>query len=135
MKYDRKTYIDFTSFVVSDRSMIWYYIKNFTKPFLWNEFKDLTPYKLGRVRSVILHNEITFKDEVEEQSNFPDYAPLHIQAILTVEVTIIKFAEAPTGVGELGLSSTSPAVANAILAISGKRITELLLSKSSLEFV
>ncbi|MFT5717219.1 MAG: hypothetical protein ACI9T7_001406 [Oleiphilaceae bacterium] len=78
MKYDRKTYIDFTSFVVSDRSMIWYYIKNFTKPFLWNEFKDLTPYKLGLVRSVILHNEITFKDEVEEQSNFPDYALLHI---------------------------------------------------------
>ncbi len=82
----------------------------------------------------ILRNEITFKDGEVVQNNFPDYVPLRIQEMPQVEVTIIQSDEAPTGVGEPAVPPTGPAVANAIFAMSGKRITELPLSKSGLEF-
>lgn len=88
-------------------------------------------YGLG----AILHNEITFKDGEVVQNNFPDYQPLRIHEMPDIEVTIIKSGDAPTGVGEPAVPPTGPAVANAIFAVSGKRITELPLSKSGLEFV
>lgn len=88
-------------------------------------------YGLG----AILRNEITFKEGEVVQSNFPDYAPLRIHEMPEIEVTIIQSAEAPTGVGEPGVPPTGPAVANAIFAVSGQRITDLPLTKSGLEFV
>jgi isoquinoline 1-oxidoreductase beta subunit len=52
-----------------------------------------------------------------------------------VDVTIVQSNEAPTGVGEPGVPPTGPAVANAIFAVTGRRITELPMSKSGLKFV
>lgn len=89
----------------------------------------------GYALSAILRNEITFKDGEVVQSNFPDYAPLRIHEMPEVEVTIVQSAEAPTGVGEPAVPPTGPAVANAVFALSGKRITELPFTKSGLEFI
>jgi CO/xanthine dehydrogenase Mo-binding subunit len=60
-----------------------------------------------------------------EQSNFPDYEPLRITDMPEIDVVIVSSAEAPSGVGEPSVPPTGPAVANAIFALTGKRITEL----------
>jgi isoquinoline 1-oxidoreductase beta subunit len=88
-------------------------------------------YGLGAV----LRNEITFTDGEVEQSNFPDYEPLRITDMPAIEVVIVASAEAPSGVGEPATPPTGPAVANAIFAKTGKRITQLPMSKSGLQFV
>ena len=89
----------------------------------------------GYALGAVLHNEITFSDGEVEQSNFPDYLPLRITEMPEIEVTIVASAEAPSGVGEPAVPPTGPAVANAIFAVTGKRITQLPMSKSGLQFV
>jgi isoquinoline 1-oxidoreductase beta subunit len=83
----------------------------------------------------VLRNEITFTDGEVEQSNFPDYQPLRMTDMPEIEVVIVASAEAPSGVGEPATPPTGPAVANAIFAKTGKRITQLPMSKSGLQFV
>ena len=50
--------MDFTTLVVSDRSMVWYSTKNFPKSFSWDKFKDLTRYKFGVVRGEKFNKEV-----------------------------------------------------------------------------
>ena len=72
-----------------------------------------------------MRNRITLSNGEVEQSNFPDYEPLRISDIGTIEVAIIASTEAPTGVGEPGTPPSAPALANAIARAGGPRITEL----------
>ena len=88
-------------------------------------------YGLGAV----LRNEITFENGEVQQSNFPDYEPLRITDMPEIEVAIVPSAEAPSGVGEPGTPPTGPAVANAIFAVTGKRVTELPMTRAGLVFV
>jgi len=87
-------------------------------------------YGLGAV----MRNRITFRDGLVEQSNFPDYLPLRINDMPAVEVAIVPSAEAPTGVGEPAVPPTGPAVANAIFAATGKRITVLPMTAAGIRF-
>ncbi len=83
----------------------------------------------------ILRNEITLEGGRVQQQNFPDYLPLRMGDMPQVDVVIIESNEAPSGVGEPAVPPTGPAVANAIFATTGKRITRLPLSKSGLSFI
>lgn len=87
---------------------------------------------IGYGLGAILRNQITLKDGIVEQSNFDTYEPLRITDMPEVEVTVIRSAEAPTGVGEPGTPPIGPAVVNAILAATGKAYTDLPLSKHNL---
>jgi isoquinoline 1-oxidoreductase beta subunit len=89
----------------------------------------------GYALGAVLRNEITFTDGEVEQSNFTDYLPLRITDMPAVEVVIVTSAEAPSGVGEPAVPPTGPAVANAIFAVTGKRITQLPMSKYGFRFV
>ena len=88
-------------------------------------------YGLG----AIFHSEITLSDGEVDQSNFPDYPTLRINEMPEIIVHIVPSNEAPTGVGEPAVPPTGPAVANAIYAITGKRITELPFAKAGFEFI
>ena len=77
--------------------------------------------------SAALHSEITFKDGKVEQSNFHDYRVLKLDEMPKVEVHIVKSTEKMGGVGEPGLPPIAPAVANAIFALTGKRLRKLPL--------
>ena len=79
-----------------------------------------------------LFNEITLKDGRVEQSNFDDYPMLRINEAPTVEVYLVKSAEAPGGIGEPGTSALAPAVTNAIFATTGKRIRKLPVNRVEL---
>jgi isoquinoline 1-oxidoreductase beta subunit len=83
----------------------------------------------------IMRNEITFNNGEVVQSNFPDYQPLRFTDMPEIEVEIVASAEAPSGVGEPATPPTGPAVANAIFATSGQRITVLPMSSAGFQFV
>jgi isoquinoline 1-oxidoreductase beta subunit len=88
-------------------------------------------YGLGSV----MRNQITFTEGEVDQLNFPDYEPLRISDMPAVEVHIVASTEAPTGVGEPGTPPSGPALANAIYAATGKRVTRLPMVEDGIEFV
>ena len=76
--------------------------------------------------STALGLEITVKDGQVQQSNFHDYPLLRIAALPTAfEAHILPYDETPTGVGEMGIPSSAPALTNAIFAATGLRIRRL----------
>ncbi|MES2070726.1 MAG: xanthine dehydrogenase family protein molybdopterin-binding subunit [Pseudomonadota bacterium] len=77
--------------------------------------------------SAALYGEITFKDGKVEQQNFHNYPVLRMADAPKVETLIIKSAEPPEGIGEPGTPPIAPAVANAIFALTGKRLRSLPL--------
>lgn len=70
-------------------------------------------------------NEITLKNGVVQQSNFSDYTPAYMGACPPVDVYIVPSADAPTGVGEPPVPPIAPAIANAVAALTGKRLRKL----------
>jgi len=77
--------------------------------------------------SAALYGEITFRDGQVEQSNFHDYPVLRLHEMPRVEVRIAKSNEKMGGVGEPGTPPVAPAVANALFALTGKRLRSLPL--------
>jgi len=61
-----------------------------------------------------------------EQGNFDDYRALRINEAPTIEVYMIDSNEEPGGIGEPGTATIAPAVVNAIFALTGKRLRQLL---------
>ncbi|EIJ41800.1 aerobic-type carbon monoxide dehydrogenase, large subunit CoxL/CutL-like protein [Beggiatoa alba B18LD] len=82
---------------------------------------------LGYGLSATLAESITFKDGLVEQSNFHNYPVLRINQMPSIEVYIVESTEKPTGVGEPATPVIAPAVANALFAVTGKRLYELPL--------
>lgn len=75
--------------------------------------------------SAALYGEITLKDGRVEQSNFNDYPVLRMNEMPEIEVHIVKSIESPTGTGEPATPPIAPAVANAVLAATGKPVRRL----------
>jgi isoquinoline 1-oxidoreductase beta subunit len=72
-----------------------------------------------------LYDEITIENGQVQQANFDTYPMLRIADTPKIEVHIVPSHEAPGGIGEPGVPSTAPAVANAIFAATGKRLRRL----------
>jgi isoquinoline 1-oxidoreductase beta subunit len=72
-----------------------------------------------------LYDEITIQNGQVQQSNFDNYPMLRIADMPKVEVHLLPSHEPPGGIGEPGVPSTAPAVANAIYAATGKRLRRL----------
>ncbi len=78
-----------------------------------------------------LFSEITFKDGRVEQSNFHDYRVLRMNEMPLVEVHLLPGGDKPTGVGEPGVPPVAPAVANAVSALTGKRVRSLPMTRKA----
>jgi isoquinoline 1-oxidoreductase beta subunit len=89
---------------------------------------------IGYGLGAVMRNEVTLTDGVVDQQNFPDYEPLRITDMPDVEVHIVESDLAPSGVGEPGLPPAGPALANAIYAATGKRITTLPMASNGVTF-
>jgi len=78
--------------------------------------------------SSAIGQEITFSDGMVEQSNFHDYDAMRIHQCPDIEVEILENAPHMGGAGEPGTPPSIPALANAVYALTGKRIRQMPLS-------
>ncbi|MDH4395229.1 MAG: xanthine dehydrogenase family protein molybdopterin-binding subunit [Limnobacter sp.] len=77
--------------------------------------------------SAALYGQIDFDKGQATQGNFNDYMLLRLNETPLIETHIVPSALPPEGVGEPGLPPVAPALANAIFALTGKRLRELPL--------
>ncbi len=77
--------------------------------------------------SAALFGEITFKDGAVLQHNFDSYQVVRMAQSPQIDTIIIKSAEPPEGMGEPATPPIAPAVANALFALTGKRLRSLPL--------
>ena len=77
--------------------------------------------------SAALYGEITIRDGQVVQRNFHDYPMVRMNQSPLIETVLIQSTEPPEGVGEPGLPPLAPAVANAVFALTGKRLRSLPL--------
>ncbi|MBK0390956.1 xanthine dehydrogenase family protein molybdopterin-binding subunit [Ramlibacter algicola] len=75
-----------------------------------------------------LHGRIDIKDGQVQQRNFPDYRMLLAAQAPHVETWTVASERPPAGVGEPGVPPLAPAVANALFALTGKRLRSLPLN-------
>ncbi|MBN2499613.1 MAG: xanthine dehydrogenase family protein molybdopterin-binding subunit [Anaerolineales bacterium] len=68
---------------------------------------------------------ITIENGRIQESNFHDCPPLYMDEMPQIEVQVLVTDNPPTGIGEMGVPPTAPALANAIFAATGKRIRHL----------
>lgn len=83
--------------------------------------------------SAALFSEITLKKGRVEQNNFHNYKLVRMKHMPVVEVHIMPSEEKPGGVGEPGVPPIAPAVANAVFAVTGKRIRRLPIRAEDLK--
>ena len=74
-----------------------------------------------------LHGQIVIHEVVVQQSNFGRYPMVKPAQAPLVETYFVKSEELPTGVGEPCVPPLAPGVANALFALTGKRLRSLPL--------
>jgi isoquinoline 1-oxidoreductase beta subunit len=75
--------------------------------------------------TALLYGDITLKDGRVQQSNFHEYKLLRMPECPKIEMHIVKSTEKPGGIGEPGMALLSPTVANAVFALTGKRLRKM----------
>ncbi len=68
---------------------------------------------------------IEIENGATKNSNFPDYPPVRMPDAPPVNVFFVPSEDNPTGLGEPGTPAIAPAVANAVFALTGKRLRKL----------
>lgn len=74
-----------------------------------------------------LHGRIDIHDGVVQQRNFPDQPLVTLADTPAIDVHVMDSERAPAGAGEPGVPPLAPAVANALHALTGRRLRELPL--------
>jgi isoquinoline 1-oxidoreductase beta subunit len=75
--------------------------------------------------SQALKERVTYKDGAVQQSNFHDYPVLRMSEVPEILTEVIRTEHRPTGIGEIVLPVVAPAISNAVLALTGKRLRHM----------
>jgi isoquinoline 1-oxidoreductase subunit beta len=75
--------------------------------------------------SSALSERITFRNGAVQQQNLTDYEVLRASQAPKIEINIIRSGDVPMPVGELSLGCVAPAISNALLAMTGKRLAAM----------
>ncbi|TFZ00130.1 xanthine dehydrogenase family protein molybdopterin-binding subunit [Ramlibacter humi] len=77
--------------------------------------------------SAALGEAITIKDGAVAQHSFPDYPILRMNQVPAIDITFVESDGPLGGLGEVGLPPVAPALANAMHALTGRRMRSLPL--------
>ena len=80
--------------------------------------------------SLALYGRITAKGGAIEQANFDDYPLVRIFESPRTHVEIVESREKHAGAGEPGVPPIAPALANAIFALTGRRLREIPFARA-----
>ncbi len=72
-----------------------------------------------------LKNRIHIKNGEVQEQNFNTYEPIRAYEAPHVDVILVKSSEKPGGIGEPATAVVGPAIANAVAALTGKRVRSL----------
>ncbi len=75
--------------------------------------------------SAALYQELTFENGRLQQTNFHTFPVMRMNECPEIETHIVESNEKSGGIGEPGVPCTAPAIANAVFAVTGKRIRKL----------
>ena len=81
--------------------------------------------------SSAMGQEITFADGMAEQSNFHDFDAMRMNQCPAFEVAVLENYHKMGGAGEVGTPPAVAALANAVSALTGKRVRSLPISKQA----
>ena len=81
-----------------------------------------------------LRSKITVKNGRVEQSNFHDFLLPRMNQVPPVQVELVQGGGKPGGLGEVGTPLVAPALANAVFALTGKRIRSTPLEDGGVRF-
>ncbi len=82
--------------------------------------------------SAALTERVSHSEGVVEQSNFHDYEVLRMADVPEVIIEIMPSGDRPSAVGELGLPTTAPAIANAFFKMTGKRVRHMPMNSETI---
>jgi isoquinoline 1-oxidoreductase subunit beta len=77
--------------------------------------------------SAALYGELTIREGRVQESNFHDYPLVRMVDMPRTDAHVVESTAKPGGVGEPGVPPVAPAVANAVFALTGKRLRRLPL--------
>ena len=91
----------------------------------------------GTVTGLInaLRAKVTVKNGRVEQSNYDTFRIPRLPEVPRIEVILMPNGASPGGIGEVGVPLVAPAIANAVFALTGKRIRSLPLEDGGIKFV
>lgn len=75
--------------------------------------------------SAALFQELTFESGRLQQTNFHTFPVMRINECPEIETHIVESNEKSGGIGEPGVPCAAPAIANAVFAVTGKRVRRL----------
>lgn len=82
--------------------------------------------------SATLKHQITLKNGRVQETNFNTFEPLRLHESPQIDVVLVKSSEKPGGIGEPATAVVAPAIANAVAALTGKRVRRLPLTADAL---
>ena len=75
--------------------------------------------------SAALFQELTFENGRLQQTNFNTFPVMRMNECPEIETYIVESKEKSGGIGEPGVPCAAPAIANALFAVTGKRVRRL----------
>lgn len=83
--------------------------------------------------SAALYGKLAVENGRVIQGNFHDYPVMRINEMPAMDIHVVNSTESPGGTGEIGTAVIAPALANAVFAVTGKRVRRLPLEADFLK--
>ncbi len=80
----------------------------------------------------VLKHQITLTQGRVQETNYNTYEPVRMHETPQIDIVLVKSTEKPGGIGEPGTAVAAPAIANAVAALTGKRVRRLPLTADAI---
>jgi isoquinoline 1-oxidoreductase beta subunit len=68
-----------------------------------------------------------------QQTNFHDFPVVRMHEAPAIDIILVESTEKPGGIGEPATALVSPAIANAVAALTGKRVRKLPMTAEAIK--